>query len=244
VDASSDVTGSEASEASEVGESGSDGADRQEATVAEGSSPDADTGASAPRICAEACTADEDCARETGVQRFVCHPATHHCSTCIDDMICVASRSLWIAKTCTLDAECINDGGFSQFGDVCIQIGATGYCAFLASNTAGCTSALNTATFSTFTVKKFGSDDRVDVCGKPSRCDADRGSCQNPCTSNTSCNPARGGKTCNTGTGRCECASDGDCGPGAPKCNLLIKQCECGTQDDCAADTGRTLTCQ
>ncbi len=159
-------------------------------------------------------------------------------------MICIAARSFWTAKTCTADVDCVNEGGFSQFGDVCIDVLGGGNCAFLATSTSNCTSTLNTATFSTFNVKKYGSDERVDVCGKPSRCDADRGSCQNPCTSNTSCTPARGGKTCNVGLGKCECGSDGDCGPGAPTCNLALKQCECASQSDCSADTGRTLTCQ
>jgi hypothetical protein len=218
--------------------------DVPDSEAGEASLQDADAAAPRPKICAEQCTTDDDCARDTGIQKFRCHPATHHCASCIDDMICIASRSLWTGKPCTVDSACVNDGGFAPFGDVCIDIGGSGYCAFLATSTTNCASFLNTATFSTFTVKKYGSDDAVDVCGKPSRCDADRGSCQNPCTSNTSCTPAKGGKTCNTGLGRCECASDGDCGPGAPTCNLDIKQCECGSQADCSADTGRTLTCQ
>jgi hypothetical protein len=196
------------------------------------------------KICAESCASDDDCARDSGVQGFRCHPTTHHCATCIDDMICIASRSLWVAKTCLLDADCINEGGASPFGDVCVDVDGKGYCAFLATDTTNCTSFLNTPMFSTFTVKRYGADEHVDVCGKPSRCDANRGSCQNPCTSNTSCTPARGGKTCNTQLGRCECASDGDCGPGAPICNLALKQCECGSQADCSAETGRTLICQ
>jgi hypothetical protein len=214
----------------------------QQDSVAEASIQDGDAAATRPKVCAEICAGDGDCARDTGIQPFRCHPATHHCSTCVDDMICVATRSLWTAKTCTDDPTCVNEGGFAPFGDVCIDIDGTGYCAFLATSTVNCTAFL--VTYSTFSVKKYGSSDMVDVCGRPSRCDADRGSCQNPCTSNTSCTPARGGRTCNTGLGRCECASDVDCGPGAPTCNLTIKQCECGSQADCSTDTGRTLTCQ
>src|SRR5258706_16203475 len=100
-------------------------------------------------------------------------------------MVCVAARSLWTAKICTADVDCPNEGGFAPFGDVCVDIGGKGHCAFLAMNTAQCTSFLNTSMFSTFTVKKYGSDDRGDVCGKPSRCDAIRGSCQNPCATST-----------------------------------------------------------
>jgi hypothetical protein len=203
---------------------------------------DSDGPGALPRFCAELCTTDDDCARDSGVQATRCHPTTRRCSTCLDDTICIASRSLWTGKKCTLDADCVNEGGFSPFGDVCVDVDGTGYCAFYATSTTSCMSFLNT--FSTFTIKKFGSEDRVDVCGKPSRCDAVRGSCQNPCTSNTSCTPARGGKVCNTGVGRCECATDGDCGPGAPTCNLAVRQCECGAQADCASDTGRILVCQ
>jgi hypothetical protein len=243
-DASTDVTSSEPD--SDEGEPASDvmfeGAP-SDSELERASLPDSDGASSSPRVCAELCATDDDCARDSGVQKVRCHPTTHRCATCTDDMICIASRSLWTAKTCTVDGDCINDGGFSPFGDVCIDVVGTGYCAFLATSTTNCTSILNTPSFSTFTVTKYGSSDRVDVCGKPSRCDADRGSCQNPCTSNTSCSPARGGKTCNTGLGRCECASDADCGPGAPSCNLTLKQCECGAPTDCAADTGRTLTC-
>jgi hypothetical protein len=210
----------------------------------DGSYRDASEAGASPAICAEVCSTDDDCARDVGVQALRCHPATHHCSTCLEDITCIAARSLWTAKVCTADFDCVNEGGFSPFGDVCIDIAGTGYCAFLATNTTQCTSFLNTPMFSTFEVKKLGSNERVNVCGKPSRCDADRGACQNPCTSNTSCTPARGGKVCNTGSGRCECAGDGDCGPGAPVCNLALRQCECGSQADCSTDTGRTLTCQ
>jgi hypothetical protein len=242
-ESSTDVTSSET--ASDGLVSAPDGPD----SAAEGSgmsdtSPESDAASSSPRVCAELCSVDDDCARDSGIQRFLCHPATHHCSTCLDDMICIATRSFWTAKTCTADFDCVNEGGFAPFGDVCIDVIGGGSCAFLATSTSNCTSTLNTATFSTFNVKKYGSDERVDVCGKPSRCDADRGSCQNPCTSNTSCTPARGGKVCNVGLGKCECGSDGDCGPGAPTCNLVLKQCECASPSDCSADTGRTLTCQ
>src|SRR5260370_7491061 len=137
-------------------------------------------------------------------------------------MICIATRSLWTARTCTADVDCVNEGGFSQFGDVCIDVVGGGNCAFLATSTSNCTSTLNTATFSTFNVKKYGSDERVDVCGKPSRCDADRGSCQNPCTSNTSCTPARGGKTCNVGLGKCKRVTDRTSRPGTPPPNLRL----------------------
>jgi hypothetical protein len=217
---------------------------RQDSVTTEGSIQDGDAAATRPKVCAEVCTVDGDCARDTGIQPFRCHPETHHCSTCVDDMICIATRSLWTARTCTDDSVCVNEGGFAPFGDVCIDIDGTGYCAFLATSTANCTVFLATPTFTIYPVKKFGSVDMVDVCGKPSRCDADRGSCQNPCTTNTTCTPARGGRTCNTGLGRCECASDVDCGPGAPTCTLAINQCECGSQADCSTDTGRTLTCQ
>jgi len=216
----------------------------QDSVAVEASIEDADAAETRPKVCAEACTQDDDCARETGIQAFRCHPATHRCATCVDDMICIASRSLWTGKACAEDSACVNEGGFAPFGDVCIDIGGAGYCAFLATSTANCASFLNTAMFSVFTVKKYGSDDHADVCGKASRCDADRGSCQNPCTSNTSCNPARGGTICNTGLGRCECAGDGDCGSGAPTCNMTIRQCECGSETDCSIDTGRTLTCR
>jgi hypothetical protein len=229
-----------------VGEIGSDSRvdEPEDSAPPEASLSDVREAGAAPKVCAEPCTVDDDCARDSGVQKYVCHPTTHRCTTCIDDLICVAARSLWTAKTCTLDFDCINEGGFSPFGDVCIDVGGVGQCAFLSTSTANCTSILNTSTFSTFVVKKYGSSDQASVCGKPSRCDADRGSCQNPCTSNTSCTPVRGGKTCNTVVGRCECASDADCGPGAPTCNLTIKQCECGSASDCSADTGRTLACQ
>src|SRR5260370_26220659 len=135
-------------------------------------------------------------------------------------MICIATRSLWTARTCTADVDCVNEGGFSQFGDVCIDVVGGGNCAFLATSTSNCTSTLNTATFSTFNVKKYGSDERVDVCGKPSRRDADRGSRPNPFTSHTSCTPARGGNTSNAGLGKGLCRSDGDSGPCAPAINL------------------------
>jgi hypothetical protein len=242
-DVSADVEASEVDAQDETFADVQDAAFHDDESV-EASLQDADAAAARPKICAEHCTADEDCARDTGIQKFRCHPTTHHCATCIDDWICIATRSLWTGKTCTEDSACVNEGGFAPFGDVCIDVDGTGYCAFLATSTSNCASFLNTTNFSTFHAKKYGSDDAVDVCGKPSRCDADRGSCQNPCTSNTSCTPARGGKTCNTGLGRCECASDGDCGPGAPTCNSTLKQCECGSQADCSADTGRTLTCQ
>jgi hypothetical protein len=226
---------------SEVASDAWDGA----AESAEADEPprDAPEAGMSAKVCAELCASDDDCARESGVQGFRCHPTTRRCSSCLDDAICIASRSLWTAKMCQIDADCVNEGGFSPFGDVCIDVDGTGYCAFFATSTTNCTSFLNTPTFSTFTVKKHGGDQRVDVCGKPSRCDADRGSCQNPCTSSTSCTPARGGKTCNTQLGRCECAGNEDCGPGAPICNLAIKQCECGSQADCSAETGRVLTC-
>jgi hypothetical protein len=205
---------------------------------------DAIEGGTSAKVCVEACNVDQDCAIDSGVQKVRCHPVTHRCATCVEDITCIASRSFWTAKPCTVDVDCVNDGGFTPFGDVCIDIGGAGYCAFLATSTTNCTAVLNTPTFSTFAVKKFGSTDSVEVCGKPSRCDADRGSCQNPCTSNTSCTPARGGKICNTGAGRCECGGDGDCGPGAPTCNLAIRQCECSSGSDCPADASRPLTCQ
>src|SRR5579859_1823577 len=171
----------------------------------ESSIADSSDAGRSPRVCAETCTVDDDCARDSGIQPFRCHPETHHCSTCVDDTICVATRSFWTAKPCSVDLDCVNEGGFSPFGDVCIDVGGSGYCAFLATSTMSCTSVLNTPSFSTFRERKFGSGDPVDVCGKPSRCDADRGSCQNPCTSNTSCTPARGGKVCNVAIGRCQC---------------------------------------
>jgi len=216
----------------------------QDSPATEAPPEDGDAARTVPKVCAQPCAADEDCSNETGVESLRCHPTTHRCATCLDDILCVARRSLWTGRTCTTDATCVNDGGFAPFGDVCVDIDGTGYCAFLATSTANCTSFLNTTMFSTFTVKKYGSSEMVDVCGKSSRCDADRGSCQNPCTSNTSCTPLRGGKTCNTGLGRCECASDADCGPGAPTCNLTIRQCECSAEMDCSTDTGRRLACQ
>ncbi|MFL6545244.1 MAG: hypothetical protein ACJ8LM_08720 [Candidatus Udaeobacter sp.] len=100
---------------------------------------------------------------------------------------------------------------------------------------------------SSLAIKKFGSDaDMVQVCANTAqKCDAVRGACVGPCGGlGTTCTPAKGGKTRNMTTHNCECASDLDCGPGAPRCNPSTLQCECASSTDCANDSGRTLVCE
>lgn len=194
-----------------------------------------DAAAVAVKVCAEPCSDAGDCAQ--GPAATFCHPTSHHCVACIHDVTCVAQASLWIGKTCAVDADCA-----PLFGDYCVDVEGTGYCAFDVSNEFGCD-----VNHDLYTIKKFATADMVDVCANMSRtCDPVGGTCRAACTANfCALTPLNGGSICNAATGRCECASNADCGPGAPVCNTSARRCECATSDDCAApDSGRTLSCE
>jgi hypothetical protein len=191
----------------------------------------------ATRICVEKCTVDDDCKLTNGATRF-CNQTNHHCVRCLHDITCVAERSLWTGKTCTADADCMTD--VLAFGDYCVEVEGVGYCAWANGNASQCTGGLTAS----LTIKKFGSVDMVEVCANTTQtCDQVHGLCAGACTATNCTSPARGGKVCSSTTMRCACASDDDCGPGAPSCNGSTHQCECGSTTDCATDTGRTVVC-
>jgi hypothetical protein len=220
----------------------SDTASGDSALMSDSAMPDSPSEAAGAtlRVCIEACAVDEDCARP-GVTRWSCDPVSHMCKSCYDDLICIAGVSMWTSKKCTADNDCFrcNDGGCTHFfGDYCIEVDHTGYCAFDKDSTS-CT-GLPTPQV----VKRFGSADTVQVCSKTtSRCDAERGYCITACRSNGTCSPARGGNTCDLATGRCQCEGPQDCGADAPVCNSVTKQCECDATDQCSIDGGRARVC-
>jgi hypothetical protein len=201
---------------------------------------DSGSDSGALRICAQKCNVDDDCTIANSAQKFFCNQANDHCVSCLHDVTCVAQSSLWLAKTCLTDGDCATD--LFSFGDFCVDVEGSGYCAFSSTNTNECFGLADV-----FTAKKFGGDgDTVQVCANTSsKCDTVRGSCVGPCGGLGSvCTPAEGGTACNTTTMHCECASDTDCGPGAPRCNLAARQCECASTTDCANDSGRVLVCE
>jgi hypothetical protein len=229
-DASEEPTGSEPSD-----EAATDDAQEEadDALLA-----DADTGPPPPTLCVERCTTNSECQTPNLPQKF-CNLANNHCVNCLHDVRCVAQSSFWIVRTCTADGDCSTDQ--LSFGDFCVDVEGTGYCAFDSAHTTQCIGLTGT-----YTIKKFGSDEMVTVCANTAQtCDPLRGACIAPCSSSLSCNPARGGRICNTTTRHCECATDTDCGAGLTRCNQLTKQCECPSTDTCVAtDSGRTLVCE
>jgi hypothetical protein len=203
------------------------------------SSEGGEAGPVAVKACVIHCNGNEDCQPDGAVKTLMCNLDNHHCVACVHDVTCIAAKSLWIHK-CTADAECSPEGGLS-FGDYCVDVEGTGYCAFDQNN--------QDCFFSdTLTIKKFGSSATVNVCVDASqKCDTSRGKCDSPCggLGAGACTPDRGGKVCNATTKKCECGSSTDCGPGAPNCNLVTKQCECGDTNDCGAlDSSATLVCE
>jgi hypothetical protein len=157
------------------------------------------------------------------------------------DITCAQRNSVW--TPCTSDANCKPEGGLER-GDFCVDVEGAGYCAFSTTSVLRCAGLTGT-----ITAKKFGSSDMVTVCADTSEtCDTARGTCIGACDDPffpTTCTPALGGSVCNTTTHKCECASGGDCGPGAPVCNSVTKQCECGGTNDCSgSDSGATYVCE
>ncbi|HEV3192337.1 MAG TPA: hypothetical protein VGY54_17620, partial [Polyangiaceae bacterium] len=198
---------------------------------------DAAEGGPVSRICALECMTTADCNVGVSVFKQICDPATRRCVNCTDDLPCIAGASVW-TKSCTVDGDCT-----AMFGDYCVDVGGLGRCAFDSAKI-GTFSCIGNA--STFSIKKHGASDMVNVCAKlTTTCDLLRGRCEGPCTitcaadggsCTNNCTAARGGKVCNATTKRCECASDNDCASPTPHCNLVTQQCECGSGGDCAPD--------
>jgi hypothetical protein len=195
--------------------------------------------AASVKLCFARCTSSDECP-STELNPLFCNTATQHCVHCLHDVTCVAQQSAWIGTTCTDDADCSTD--VFSFGDYCVDVDGTGRCAFDFSraNSPDCF-----GTSDSFTVKKFATDTMVTVCADTSRtCDEQRGICVGACTG-SSCTPARGGTSCNAQTGRCECATNTDCGSGASVCNTALRQCECASSDECpGADAGTGMVCE
>src|SRR5262249_31846848 len=143
------------------------------------------------------------------------------------------------------DGDCM-----SPFGEYCVDVGGLGLCAFDMAKI-GTSNCLGNP--SSYTIQKHGSGATVDVCAKlTTTCDRRRRRCEGPCATcapeagvcTNVCTAPRGGKICNEGTKRCECASDADCAAPFGHCNLRTAQCECASITDCARDGGSALVCQ
>jgi hypothetical protein len=205
--------------------------------------PDGAPGVS--KICAQQCETSDQCVRGASIYKPICDPATHRCVSCVDDLPCIASASLW-TKSCTVDSGCA-----PIFGDYCVEIGGTGFCAFDSAKLATASCIGNPGTI---TIKKFGSDAQtVSVCAKvTTTCDLRRGRCEGACIvpcvdgggCTNNCTVSKGGMLCNATTQRCDCAFDSDCAFPLSHCNLDTRQCECASSNDCAQDSGPALVCQ
>ena len=181
------------------------------------------------RSCQVGCQSQDDCATETAEIRR-CDLSSMRCIECLVHADCVPVASAW-SVSCTEDTDC-----FTDFGEVCVDVGGYGRCASAHDPELGCFFEGEVP----LTYPKFGasSPTMVDVCGKESgRCENLR--CFTGCTDEpdfctTGLNQGNG-NTCDPQSGRCTCAGDGECTGGPEHCNPTTHRCdECAEPDDCA----------
>jgi hypothetical protein len=179
------------------------------------------------QFCQEACAGDADCTINGADAGFTCQDSrcTSDAGKCTTNEQCQATFSGWITD-CQSDNDCP--------GQVCIDVGNpdAGKCATPPSDFIMCETLMQVE----ITAKSFADGSDVQVCANTSfECNAD-GFCENPCEANADCSMIPGHPQCNTGTGKCECASDDDCKnsgtAGFAVCNGGV--CGCGADSDCA----------
>jgi len=179
--------------------------------------------------CHIGCSTSDDCASESADIRR-CDATLHLCVECTTHAECIPRASNWFSA-CTQDDDC-----FTDFGEVCVDVGGSGLCAAVPDMTLGCLFPGEVP----LTFDKFGvvPAEQVEVCGKDSgrcsdyHCSVGCTDAENYCTS---VNPGFG-DTCNEATGQCTCVSDDECSAGpSPHCNPTTHLCdECATHDDCS----------
>lgn len=179
--------------------------------------------------CQTGCTTQEDCASQSADGR--CDQSLHLCVECTAHADCAPKANGWTIA-CTSDTDCP-----SAVFTACIDVGGKGRCA--APPAPVCILG-DPQSYPRFGIEPV---ELVDICVVDSgRCTSEH-RCIVGCTDTASfCTSVSVGRgdTCNSSTGLCQCASDGECTAGPPHCNLTTHQCdECETADDCAeAPTG------
>lgn len=179
--------------------------------------------------CHVGCSSTDDCASQSADSRH-CDDTLHLCVECTSHADCIPRASGWVT-VCTQDDNC-----FTDFGEVCVDVGGSGLCAAVVDMTLGCLFPGEVP----LPFNKFGvvPTEQVEVCGKDSgRCSDYH--CSTGCTDAddycTTVNPGFG-DTCNETTGQCTCVSDDECSAGpSPHCNPVTHLCdECATNEDCS----------
>lgn len=180
------------------------------------------------RSCQVGCQSQDDCASTTlDVRR--CDLTSMRCVECTAHADCVPVASAW-SVACDDDSGC-----FTDFGEVCVDVGGSGRCAMTPDSVVGCLFPGEVP----LTYPKFGvsTPEMVDVCGKESgRCENNL--CFTGCTDDPNfCTVglnAGKGDTCDASSGRCTCAGDSECSQGPGHCNTTTHRCdECAGPADC-----------
>jgi hypothetical protein len=221
--------------AGSAGTAGSDGSAGSAGTAGSAGSDAGDAGTL--KLCKETCEIDDDCApagSDAGGSLLFCNQGKcEDPAGCKTALACHAVvGGLW-TQPCSV-ASPVPDGAVGALscssGFACVDVGnGVGLCAPFPGD-GGC----GFLTPDLIVAPTFGGDGgTVSVCGNKDLVCNSEGVCGERCTPG---NCGSGRSFCNTDTGACGCADDGECSAelGGAKCNLTTHKCGCATSADCA----------